>query len=85
MAAIEAAQKEQQTKDAIAQATGGSRTIVEVPEQETELTDLLLDINLITLAFVNAKGDISIDYKDKSFLLVYSDYVWEKLRQHFDN
>jgi hypothetical protein len=84
MAAIEAAQKEQQKQDAIAQHMGGSRTVVEIPEQEFKTTELLIDINLITMAYIGAKGELNVDYKDKSFPLVYSDDVWGKLKDHFN-
>ena len=52
-----------------------------IPEMECKNTDILLKVDKVDLAFVNANGDISISYLGKDFNLVYSDQVWEELKQ----
>lgn len=55
-----------------------------IPEPEYKPSDLLLDISDVKLAFVNSTGEISIKYLGDNFNLIYSDEVWEKLKQRFN-
>lgn len=54
-----------------------------IPEQEYKPSDLLIDANHVTLAFVNSNGEISIKYQGDNFNLIYSDEVWNKLLFRF--
>lgn len=55
-----------------------------IPDAEFDTTVLLLDVEHISLAYINATGGINVDYKDKSFVLIYEDEVWEELSQAFE-
>lgn len=54
-----------------------------IPEPEYKGSDLLFDIEHVTLAFVNSTGEISIKYQGDNFNLIYSDEVWETLKVRF--
>lgn len=61
----------------------GSEERQVIPEAEFGTTDLLLDVTGITLAYVNNRGEINVDYMDKSFVLVYEESVWEQIKSRF--
>lgn len=54
-----------------------------IPEPEYKNNDLLIDIQEISLAFVNSNGEISIKYKGDNFNLVYSNEVWKQIIERF--
>jgi len=54
-----------------------------VPDAIYKPSDLLIDIEYVSLAFVNSTGEISIKYHGDNFNLIYSDEVWEALKNRF--
>ena len=54
-----------------------------IPEPIFKGSDLLLDIENVSLAFVNSTGEISIKYQGDNFNLIYNDEVWEELKARF--
>lgn len=56
---------------------------VEVPEQNIELSDVLLDAKDVMRARVNEIGMISIIHLGQEMQIVYTDEVWEQLKVRF--
>lgn len=56
---------------------------VEVPAQDIQLSDVLLDAKDILRARVNEIGMISIVHLGQESQIVYSDEVWEQLKTRF--
>lgn len=85
----EVAQKNQQIEKENAQLSKAKRVDLiaypVVPEPEFKPSDLLIDIDCVNLAFVNSNGEISIKYQGDNFNLIYSDEVWKKLKERFNN
>jgi len=55
-----------------------------VPEPQYKSSDLLIKETEVSLAFVNSTGEISIKYQGDNFNLVYSDEVWNQLKNQFN-
>ena len=56
---------------------------IKVVEPIFEEKPLGFDLKDVTLAFVNGDGGISLEYMGKSFNVLYSDDVWNKIQQRF--
>ncbi len=83
----EIAQKNHEIEKANSQTAKAKRVdLIEfpiIPDAEYKGSDLLLDIEDIKLAFVNSTGEISIKYHGDNFNLIYSDEVWNELKNRF--
>lgn len=84
VAEIKAAHKAQQEVDEHNKQKGVKhKPAVAIPEMQFKENEILLDVAGVTLAFVNAEGEIAVKYQGDNFNLVYSDEVWDTLKKRF--
>lgn len=57
---------------------------VDIPEEEIQLSDMLIDVKDVLRARVNEVGNISIVHLGQEMQIVYSDDVWKQLEERFD-
>jgi len=57
---------------------------VEIPVEEIKLSDMLIDSQDVLRARVNELGNISIVHLGQETQIVYSDEVWNELKERFN-
>ncbi len=57
---------------------------VEIPVEEIKLSDMLIDAQDVLRARVNEVGNISIVHLGQETQIVYSDEVWNELKERFN-
>ena len=57
---------------------------VEIPADEIKISDMLIDAQDVLRARVNELGNISIVHLGQETQIVYSDEVWNQLKERFN-
>lgn len=57
---------------------------VEIPIEEIKISDMLIDVKDVLRARVNELGNISIVHLGQETQIVYSDEVWNELKERFN-